>query len=313
MKFVSTSRINALQGIKRIRDGSSSGQRNRQALSRSTKYLSGISKSSQSQHCHSAESKPHPSKFDESFDLIVVGSGCAGLTAAVVAGKHRLKVLVVEKTKFFGGTTAFSSGGIWIPNNHKQPELGINDDSFEKATTYIKDVLGDTYDPTKISQFLNKGPEVLKWVEKNISLEFKPIPLPDYFPERLGSSVARTLLPPSFDGRQLRGQVTIKDIRYVLQGYSAFGSMQVDPFQVDTLKSPLQQLQQFSNRRWSNMASRDRPPILWKGDFASQWKCSRGSTYKIRYRYEKCDVLERLACVAYDHNEWRYKGFKRWQ
>jgi hypothetical protein len=46
-------------------------------------------------------------------------------------------------------------------------------------------------------------------VEENASLKFKPIPLPDYFPERPGSSVARTLLPPSFDGRRLRGKVTI--------------------------------------------------------------------------------------------------------
>jgi hypothetical protein len=79
---------------------------------------------------------------------------------------------------------------------------------------------------------------MLKWVEENASLKFKPIPLPDYFPEKPGSSVARTLLPPSFDGRQLRGKVTINDIRYILQEYSAFGSMQVDPFQLDTLKSP---------------------------------------------------------------------------
>jgi hypothetical protein len=202
--------------------------------------LSGISKSPQTQLNNEPASKPHTSKFDESFDLIVVGSGsgCAGVTPAVVAAKHGLKVLVVEKTKYFGGTTALSLGGIWILNNHKQPELGINDDSFEKATTYIKDVLGDIYDETKISQFLNKGPEMLKWVEGNASLKFEPIPLPDYFPERPVSSVAKTLLPPSFDGRQLRGQVTIKDIRYVLQGYSAFGSMQVDPFQLDTLKSP---------------------------------------------------------------------------
>ena len=78
---------------------------------------------------------------------------------------------------------------------------------------------------------------MLKWVAENASPKFKPIPLPDYFPERPGSSVARTLLLPSFDGRQFRGQVTIKDIRYELQGYSTFGSMQVDPFQLDTLKS----------------------------------------------------------------------------
>jgi succinate dehydrogenase/fumarate reductase flavoprotein subunit len=242
MKFASPSRINALQGIKRIRVGSSSNHRNGRALSASTRYLSDISKSSRSQLDNGTTLKPHTFKFDESFDLVVVGSGCAGLTAAVVAGKHGLKVLVVEKTKYFGGTTAFSSGGIWIPNNHKQPELAINDDSFEKATTYIKDVLGDTYDKTKISQFLNKGPEMLKWVEENASLEFKPIPLCDYFPEKPGSSVARTLLPPAFDGRQLRGQATIKDIRYVLQGYSAFGSMQVDPFQLDILKSPFSSL-----------------------------------------------------------------------
>jgi hypothetical protein len=194
MKFIPSYRITTLQGLVRISVGSSSNQGSCRALSTWTKYLSGISKSPQTQLNNAAASKPHTSKFDESFDPIVVGSGCAGLTAAVVSGKHGLKVLVVEKTNYFGGTTAFSSEGIWIPNNNKQPEFGINDDSFEKATTYIKDVLGATYVETKISQFLNKWPEMLKWVEGNASLKFKPIPLPDYFPERPGSSVARTLL-----------------------------------------------------------------------------------------------------------------------
>jgi len=59
------------------------------------------------------------------WDAIVVGSGAAGLTAAVTAARKGLKVLVVEKTNLFGGTTAISGGGIWIPGNHHQRAAGI--------------------------------------------------------------------------------------------------------------------------------------------------------------------------------------------
>jgi succinate dehydrogenase/fumarate reductase flavoprotein subunit len=67
--------------------------------------------------------------------VAVVGSGAGGLTAAVVAARSGLKVLVVEKADVFGGTTALSSGGAWIPDNPCMPSVDQHD-SDDEARTY---------------------------------------------------------------------------------------------------------------------------------------------------------------------------------
>ena len=56
--------------------------------------------------------------WDEQVDLLVLGTGAGGLSAAVTAANEGLSVLVLEKTEFLGGTTAYSAGTCWIPNNH---------------------------------------------------------------------------------------------------------------------------------------------------------------------------------------------------
>lgn len=168
---------------------------------------------------------------------MVVGSGCSGLTAALVAAKHGLRVLVVEKTRYFGGTTAYSGGGLWIPNNQHQPAIGIRD-SAEKAACYLQQVIGDlwTYDDVKLSAFLQSGPEMVRWLEDSSIVRFKPVPLPDYHVSKQGALVGRTLLTQEFDGRQLGA--FIRDVRYPIQGYSAFGSMQTDPSELPMLTNP---------------------------------------------------------------------------
>ncbi|EXJ92430.1 hypothetical protein A1O3_00981 [Capronia epimyces CBS 606.96] len=173
------------------------------------------------------------------YDVVVVGSGCAGLSAAIVAAKHGLKVLVAEKSNYFGGTTAFSFGGAWIPVNKYQKMLGIEDD-VDKADTYVRRVLGDLYDEKnhkKMQAFLASAPEMVEWMEANSAMQFAPMPIPDYHVAKEGASVGRTVSVEAFDGRLL-GRQTLRDVRYTLQGFHAFGSMQARPWDIPALTHP---------------------------------------------------------------------------
>ena len=120
---------------------------------------------------------------------------------------------------------------MWIPNNKYQHTLGIKD-SREQADGYLKRIVGDMYEPIKVSAFLDSAPEMIDYMEKNSEVKFKPVPLPDYHATVEGASVSRTLLTREFNGRKLGKR--IKDVRYPIQGYSAFGTMQID--QVDMAK-----------------------------------------------------------------------------
>ncbi|KAI1856380.1 hypothetical protein JX265_011627 [Neoarthrinium moseri] len=179
---------------------------------------------------------PTAQDSEQSFDVVVVGSGCSGLACAMVASKHGLRTIVLEKSSFIGGTTAYSGGGAWIPNNIHQKSLGIIDD-YESANRYLRHVLGDLYHHDAIDTYLRRGPEMVEWMEQNSDVQFKPCLLPDYHPGKEGACTGRTLLTREFDGRQL-GRQRLRSIRYTLQGYHAFGSLQADPAELAFLTKP---------------------------------------------------------------------------
>lgn len=170
-----------------------------------------------------------PTTFDATYDVVVVGSGCAGLTAALVCATRGLRVLVVEKTRYFGGTTAYSGGGAWIPHNKHQPAVGVSD-STQQVDTYLRAVMGPLYEEgdKKIAAFLRSGSQMVDWIESHSQVRFKPVPLPDYHVDKPGASAGRTILTEEFNGCAL-GRAGIRDMRYPLQGLSAFGTMQLDP------------------------------------------------------------------------------------
>src|SRR5471032_2101339 len=98
--------------------------------------------------------------FDETFDWVVVGSGAGSMSSALLMRKAGKSVVILEKTDFFGGTTAKSGGVMWIPNNRF---MSPGEDSPEKATTYLDAVVGDDTDAPGTSKqkrlaYLNEAP-----------------------------------------------------------------------------------------------------------------------------------------------------------
>lgn len=119
----------------------------------------------------------------QEYDVIVLGTGGAGLTAAIKAHDEGARVAVFEKADKVGGTTAWSGGMIWIPNNHHMVELGI-DDSRDDALTYLMSLSHGLIDPELAAAFIDAGPEMLAWLEANTPARFDIVEgFPDYHPE----------------------------------------------------------------------------------------------------------------------------------
>ena len=131
-------------------------------------------------------------------DVVIIGSGAAGLTAAITARQSGLEVLVVEKTALFGGTTAYSGGAPWIPCNHVMKQIGL-DDSRAAAETYLRAVLGEAYRDELVASYLDHAPEMLAFMERHSEVRFKPFPLPDYESDLPGAARSRSLLTQAFD------------------------------------------------------------------------------------------------------------------
>jgi succinate dehydrogenase/fumarate reductase flavoprotein subunit len=172
-------------------------------------------------------------------DVIVVGSGAAGLTTAVVAAKQGLRVLVVEKAAQFGGTTAFSLGAPWIVANPHQRALGLEDDA-DAGDRYLRAALGNRYDPERVAAYIKSGAEMVTFMEANTEMRWDGVPMPDYLPGLDGFGVGRTLLTRAYDGKALGPY--LRKMRRPLPGFSVFGGMQIGLLEVGnfaaTLKSP---------------------------------------------------------------------------
>ncbi|MGV9720358.1 3-oxosteroid 1-dehydrogenase [Nocardia beijingensis] len=143
------------------------------------------------------------------FDVVVVGSGAAGMTAALTAAYRGLSVTLIEKSRAFGGSTARSGGGIWIPNNPVLQREGVPD-SPELARTYLAAVVGDRVPEARQRAFLERGPEMMRYLgARSKYWEFVyDRGYSDYHPEFPGGlAQGRSIEPAPLDGRLLGGDL----------------------------------------------------------------------------------------------------------
>jgi 3-oxosteroid 1-dehydrogenase len=140
----------------------------------------------------------------EEYDVVVVGSGAAGMAAALAAQRHGLRTVLVEKAAHFGGSTARSGGGVWIPNNEVLRGDGVADTS-EAARNYLHSIVGDVVAAERIDTYLDRGPEALSFLIANSPLRMQWVPdYSDYYPEAPGGRVGgRSVEPKPFDLNRL--------------------------------------------------------------------------------------------------------------
>lgn len=134
----------------------------------------------------------------ETYDVVVIGSGSAGATAALRAADLGLSVLVVEKTRKFGGTSATSGGVLWVPNHG----LVENGDTRDETMTYLNSIVSEDVQRDRLDAYVDEAPKMVKFLTDK-GVKFVQAAWPDYFPEAPGARADRSILCPTFDGREL--------------------------------------------------------------------------------------------------------------
>lgn len=143
--------------------------------------------------------------WDREVDLLVVGTGAAGLSAAITAADAGLQTLVVESTELWGGTTMRSGGGLWMPTNLLMNGIGVKD-SVADALTYMEAAIGDAgpaSSPERRLAFVHAVPAVFGLLDRLGVRWVAAKNYPDYYPDRPGGRVGRSIEPVPFDAKQL--------------------------------------------------------------------------------------------------------------
>ncbi|TVT22812.1 3-oxosteroid 1-dehydrogenase [Amycolatopsis acidiphila] len=188
------------------------------------------------------------------YDVVVVGSGAAGMTAALAAAQDGLQVVVLEKAPRFGGSTARSGGGVWIPNNEALPDHG---DTPEQAAAYLEAIVGDVVPRELRKAFLDHGPDVVSFVQRHTPLRFQWVPnYSDYHPEAPGGrATGRSVEPKPLDGRVLGDELA--DLE--------------PPYSASPLGVPITQ----ADYRWLSLIARHPRGVLRLLGLGTRWLAGR--------------------------------------
>ena len=159
-------------------------------------------------------------------DVLVAGSGAAGLAAAVTAAHQGLRVIVVEKAPVFGGTSCFSAGMVWIPGSRQARAAGIEDNPA-LALQYLRGEGGAFIEEAKAEAYVRQAADIFAWFEDHTHVSYHLSPMwPDYHQGVAGASGGgRSLGANPFDARRLGPRMG--DLRPPLASTTIFGGMMV--------------------------------------------------------------------------------------
>jgi 3-oxosteroid 1-dehydrogenase len=203
---------------------------------------------------------------EQEYDLIVVGSGAGALLGAIRAQEQGLRTLVVEKADLFGGTSALSGGGIWIPLNYDQPRAGIKDD-LETAFSYMKRCVRGMASDDRVLAYVETASKMAEYL-RQIGIPYRAMAkYADYYPHIEGSKPGgRTMDPMDFNAAKL-GLEALETMRPGPPGNQLFGRMSISAFEAHSmlsreLKSRFtivgMMLKYFLDYPWRSKTRRDR-------------------------------------------------------
>jgi succinate dehydrogenase/fumarate reductase flavoprotein subunit len=163
----------------------------------------------------------------DTVDLVVIGSGGAGFSAALNAAIDGARVLLVERMGHVGGTTALSAATTWVPGTKRGLEVNP-DDTPERVATFLNLAVGERSDAKLRQAFIDNGPRAIAKLEANSALQFQVRMLhPDYLSELEGSVLrGRAIEPQPFDGKLLGPNLTL--VRNPIPEFTVLGGMMVD-------------------------------------------------------------------------------------
>src|SRR5436190_2453730 len=191
---------------------------------------------------------PENRKWDLETDLLVIGAGAAGMTAALVGALEGLRTIICEKSEMVGGTTATSAGTVWIPGSRQSEAAGVPD-SIASAKTYLAAILGEDANDARLAAFLATGPAVLDYLAQRTSVAFAPPPVhPDYLAHPGAATGGRALGALPFDGRNLGGD--FDRVRPPRREFMVLGGMMVGKTDIPSLLRPF--------HSWTNLANATR-------------------------------------------------------
>lgn len=171
---------------------------------------------------------------ESTFDVVVIGAGGAGMATALYAAIDGAKVLLVERSEFVGGTTAWSGGTTWVPGTRHGASVNPAD-TLEQAARYLDNVVGERTPAALRQAFLANGASAVDKIEAHSEVKYRAYPRhPDYISDLGGSTVnGRALEPLPFDGRLL-GKL-FKLIRPPIPEFTVLSGMMVDRTDINHL------------------------------------------------------------------------------